>query len=100
MKKQGGVTKNVRGVLGTKLGMTQVFDGDGKIVPVTVVAAGPCVGTAVRSADSDGYATVQLGFGEGDPRKGSKPVAGVFANARRTPRRYRGDLRSDDAAQR
>jgi len=54
MTKQGGVAKNIRGVLGTKLGMTQVFDGDGKIVPVTVVAAGPCVVPAVRSADSDG----------------------------------------------
>src|SRR5260221_5702312 len=99
MTKQGGVTKNVRGVLGTKLGMTQVFDGDGKIVPVTVVAAGPCVVTAVRSADSDGYAAVQLGFGEVDPRKVTKPVAGVFAKAGVTPRRYLVELRTDDAAQ-
>src|SRR5712692_11233848 len=99
MTKQGGVTKNVRGVLGTKLGMTQVFDGDGKIVPVTVVAAGPCVVTAVRSADSDGYAAVQLGFGEVDPRKVTKPVAGVFAKAGVTPRRYLVELRTDDADQ-
>src|SRR5260370_26987014 len=99
MTKQGGVAKNVRGVLGTKLGMTQVFDSDGKIVPVTVVAAGPCVVTALRSADSDGYAAVQLGFGEVNPRKVTKPVAGVFAKAGVTPRRYLVELRTDDAAE-
>src|SRR5260370_23491679 len=98
MTKQGGVTKNVKGVLGTKLGMTQVFDGDGKIVPVTVVAAGPCVVTAVRSADADGYAAVQLGFGDIDPRKVNKPTAGVFAKAGVTPRRYLVELRTDDAS--
>src|SRR5215813_6200246 len=99
MTKQGGVAKNVRGVHGTKLGMTQVFDGDGKIVPVTVVAAGPCVVTAVRSPESDGYAAVQLGFGDVDPRKVTKPVAGVFAKAGVTPRRYLVELRTDDAAE-
>ncbi len=93
------MTKQVKGVLGTKLGMTQVFGADGKIVPVTVVAAGPCVVTAVRSADSDGYAAVQLGYGEIDPRKVSKPAAGVFAKAGVTPRRYLVELRTDDASE-
>jgi large subunit ribosomal protein L3 len=93
------MTKQVRGVLGTKLGMTQVFDGDGKIVPVTVVAAGPCVVTAVRSADADGYSAVQLGFGDIDPRKVNKPTAGVFAKAGVTPRRYLVELRTDDASE-
>jgi len=55
------MAKHVKGVLGTKLGMTQVFSDDGKIVPVTVVAAGPCVVTAVRTPDADGYSAVQLG---------------------------------------
>jgi len=73
--KNGGVVKNVRGVLGTKLGMSQVFGGDGKIVPVTVVAAGPCVVTAVRNADEDGYSAVQLGYGDIDPRRVNKPKA-------------------------
>jgi large subunit ribosomal protein L3 len=91
------MTKQVKGVLGTKLGMTQVFGGDGKIVPVTVVAAGPCVVTAVRSADADGYSAVQLGFGEIDPRKVNKPKAGVFAKAGVTPRRYLVEIRTDDA---
>ncbi len=85
-------------MLGTKLGMTQVFGSDGKIVPVTVVAAGPCVVTAVRSADADGYAAVQLGFGDIDPRKVNKPTAGVFAKAGVTPRRYLVELRTDDAS--
>jgi ribosomal protein L3 len=68
------MTKQIKGVLGTKLGMTQVFADDGKIVPVTVVAAGPCVVTAVRTPDADGYAAVQLGYGEIDPRKVNKPA--------------------------
>jgi len=93
------MTKHVKGVLGTKLGMTQVFGADGKIVPVTVVAAGPCVVTAVRSADADGYAAVQLGYGDVDPRRVNKPAAGVFAKAGVTPRRYLVELRTDDASE-
>jgi large subunit ribosomal protein L3 len=89
---------NVKGVLGTKLGMTQVFGDDGKVVPVTVVAAGPCVVTAVRAPETDGYAAVQLGYGEIDPRRVTKPVAGHFAKAGLTPRRYLAELRTDDAA--
>jgi large subunit ribosomal protein L3 len=69
------------GILGTKLGMTQVFDETGQVVPVTVVQAGPCVVTAVRTPDSDGYSAVQIGFGEIDPRKVTKPVAGLFEKA-------------------
>ncbi len=61
--------KQLKGVLGTKLGMTQVFNDQGRVVPVTVVAAGPCVVTAVRTAPEDGYAAVQLGYGESDPRR-------------------------------
>jgi len=95
----GRYGQNVRGVLGTKLGMTQVFDGDGKIVPVTVVAAGPCVVTAVKSPDSDGYSAVQLGFGDVDPRKVNKPTAGVFTKAGVTPRRYLVELRTADASE-
>jgi large subunit ribosomal protein L3 len=92
------MTKQIKGVLGTKLGMTQVFADDGKIVPVTVVAAGPCVVTAVRTPDADGYAAVQLGYGEIDPRKVNKPEAGHFAKAGVTPRRYLVELRTDTAS--
>ena len=92
------MTKQIKGVLGTKLGMTQVFADDGKMVPVTVVAAGPCVVTAVRTPDADGYAAVQLGYGEVDPRRVNKPEAGHFMRAGVTPRRYLVELRTDNAS--
>jgi large subunit ribosomal protein L3 len=92
------MTKQIKGVLGTKLGMTQVFDDDGKMVPVTVVEAGPCVVTAVRTPSSDGYSAVQLGYGEVDPRRVNKPEAGHFVRAGVTPRRYLVELRTDDAS--
>jgi large subunit ribosomal protein L3 len=91
------MAKQTKGLLGTKLGMSQVFGEDGKIVPVTVVAAGPCVVTAVRSPGSDGYSAVQFGYGEVNPRRVTKPVAGHFAKAGVTPRRYLAELRTDDA---
>ena len=87
------------GILGTKLGMTQVFDETGQVVPVTVVQAGPCVVTAVRTPDNDGYSAVQIGFGEINPRKVTKPVAGLFEKAGVTPRRYLVELRTDDASE-
>jgi len=92
------MTKQIKGVLGTKLGMTQVFADDGKMVPVTVVAAGPCVVTAVRTPDADGYAAVQLGYGEVDPRRVNKPEAGHFMRAGVTPRRYLVELRTGNAS--
>jgi large subunit ribosomal protein L3 len=91
------MAKQTKGVLGTKLGMSQVFDDQGRMVPVTVVEAGPCVVTAVRTPDANGYSAVQLGYGEIDPRRVTKPVAGHFAQASVTPRRYLAELRTDDA---
>jgi large subunit ribosomal protein L3 len=88
-----------KGVLGEKLGMTQVFDDAGRIVPVTVVQAGPCVVTRVRTPELDGYAAVQLGYGQIDPRKVNKPRTGHFEKAGVTPRRYLVELRTDDAAE-
>ena len=85
------------GILGTKLGMTQVFDETGQVVPVTVVQAGPCVVTAVRTPDKDKYSAVQIGFGEINPRKVTKPVAGLFEKAGVTPRRYVAEIRTQDA---
>ncbi|MGA2831305.1 MAG: 50S ribosomal protein L3 [Streptosporangiaceae bacterium] len=89
----------MKGILGTKLGMTQVFDDSGQVTPVTVVKAGPCVVTAVRTPDRDGYSAVQFGYGEIDPRKVNKPATGVFAQAGVTPRRYLAELRTDDASE-
>jgi large subunit ribosomal protein L3 len=87
------------GILGTKLGMTQVFDETGQVVPVTVVQAGPCVVTAVRTPDNDGYSAVQIGFGEINPRKVTKPVAGLFEKAGVTPRRYVAEIRTQNASE-
>lgn len=89
--------RQVKGILGTKLGMTQVFDENNRIVPVTVVRAGPCIVTQVRTKESDGYEAVQLAFGAIDPRKVTKPVAGHFAKAGVTPRRHLVELRTTDA---
>jgi large subunit ribosomal protein L3 len=91
--------KQMKGLLGEKLGMTQVFDENNRIVPVTVVAAGPCVVTQVRSADTDGYSAVQIGFGAVDPRRVNKPETGHFDKAGVTPRRTLVELRTDDASE-
>jgi large subunit ribosomal protein L3 len=87
-----------QGVLGEKLGMTQVFDENNRVVPVTVVKAGPCVVTQVRTPEVDGYDAVQLAYGQIDPRKVSKPEAGHFAKAGVPPRRYLLEIRTSDAS--
>jgi large subunit ribosomal protein L3 len=84
-----------KGILGEKLGMTQVFDENNRIVPVTVVKAGPCVVTQIRTQEKDGYTAVQLAYGQIDPRKVTKPVAGHFKAADVTPRRHLVELRTD-----
>jgi large subunit ribosomal protein L3 len=86
---------NRKGILGEKLGMTQVFDENNRMVPVTVVKAGPCVVTQIRTPDKDGYAAVQLAYGQIDPRKVTKPVAGHFRSVNVTPRRHLVELRTD-----
>jgi large subunit ribosomal protein L3 len=90
--------RQVKGILGAKLGMTQVWD-NGKVVPVTVVQAGPCVVTQVRTADKDGYSAVQLAYGAIDPRKVNKPESGHFAKADVAPRRFLVELRTTDASE-
>ena len=89
--------KQMKGILGTKLGMTQVFDDKNRVVPVTVVQAGPNVVTQVRTAEQDGYTAVQLAFGAIDPRKVTKPRGGQFSKAGVTPRRHLVELRTGDA---
>jgi large subunit ribosomal protein L3 len=88
--------RQVKGILGAKLGMTQVWDNN-KVVPVTVVQAGPCVVTQVRTDGKDGYSAVQLAFGAIDPRKVNKPKSGQFAKAGVSPRRHLVELRTTDA---
>jgi large subunit ribosomal protein L3 len=89
----------VRGLLGEKLGMTQVWDADNRLVPVTVIKAGPCVVTQVRDAETDGYSGVQIAYGAIDPRKVTKPLAGHFAKAGVTPRRHVVELSTSDAGE-
>jgi len=91
--------RQIKGLLGEKLGMTQVFDENNRIVPVTVVKAGPNVVTQVRTPDKDGYSAVQLAFGAVDPRKVTKPLAGHYKKAGVTPRRHTVELRTVDAAE-
>lgn len=89
----------VTALLGTKLGMTQLWDDNGRLVPVTVVSVGTNVVTQVRSAETDGYAAVQLAFGEVKPTKVTKPLKGHFEKAGVTPRRHVAEIRTSDAAE-
>ena len=93
------MSKQMKGILGEKLGMTQVWDENNRIVPVTVVKAGPCVVTQVKTPEQDGYSSVQIAFGAIDPRKVNQPSAGHFAKAGVTPRRHLVELRTDDASE-
>lgn len=87
-----------KGILGTKLGMTQVFDENNRVVPVTVIQAGPNVITQLRTAEKDGYTAVQLAYGAIDPRKVTKPVAGQYTKAGVSPRRHLAEIRVADVS--
>jgi len=90
--------KIVKGLLGRKLGMTQVWDANNKLIPVTVVEAGSNVVTQIKNAETDGYTAIQVAYGAIDPRKVNKPAAGHFAKAEVTPRRHLAEIRTADAA--
>lgn len=91
--------RNVKGLLGAKLGMTQVWDDNSNVIPVTVVGATTNVVTQIRKAEVDGYAAIQIGFGEVAGRKLNKPQAGHFEKAGVTPRRHVVELRTADAGE-
>jgi large subunit ribosomal protein L3 len=83
----------VRGILGKKVGMTQIFDDDGRVIPVTVIEAGPCVVVQRKSEERDGYRAVQLGLVERSPRRyAPKPMQGHFAKAGVPPTRMLGEV--------
>jgi len=86
----------INSILGRKVGMTQVFKDDGTVVPVTVVEAGPVVITQLRSPEKEGYAAVQVGFGDVNPKRVTKPISGHFAKANVSPKRYLREFRVDD----
>lgn len=83
-------------IIGRKLGMTRIFEEDGTAVPVTVVEAGPCVVTQVKTKETDGYEAIQLGFGETSKKSLTKPVLGQYAKAKVTPRRRMTEFRIDN----
>ena len=82
----------VTGIIGKKVGMTQVFDPDGTVHPATVIKAGPCVVVQAKTKETDGYESVQLGFVEETPAKANKPTAGVFKKANVPPTRVRREV--------
>lgn len=86
-------------ILGRKLGMTQIFDEDDNFVPVTVILAGPCTVSQVKTKKTDGYEAVQIGFGSLKPKHVNKPMAGHFAKAGVEPMKYLREVRVDDASQ-
>lgn len=92
-------TKTIKGLLGKKLGMTQVWDASNKLVPVTVVEITPNVVTQLRTPEVDGYSAVQIAYGQIDPRKVTKPLTGHFDKAGVTPRRHLTELRTDDTSE-
>ena len=93
------IEHNMKGLLGTKLGMTQLWDENNRVVPVTVIAASTNVVTQVRTPEVDGYNAVQIGYGEIEGRKVNKPSAGHFAKAGLTPRRHVVEIRTSAAAE-
>lgn len=86
------------GILGTKLGMTQIFDA-GKAVPVTVVQAGPCTVTQIKTQQTDGYSAIQVGYGEVKPKALNKPELGHLAKSNASPVRHLREYRSDNTSE-
>lgn len=87
-----------KGIIGKKIGMTQIFDEAGKVIPVTVVEAGPCVVVQKKTVENDGYSSVQLGFGDIRDKNVMKPLKGHFAKAGVAPKRTLKEFRLEDCA--
>ena len=85
-----------KGIIGKKLGMTQLFDENGKVVPVTIIEAGPCVVVQKKTVDSDGYTAVQLGYGDLSAKKVTKPAKGHFEKAGVAPKKTLREFRLED----
>ena len=84
------------GLIGRKIGMTSVFSADGKNVPCTVIEAGPCVVTQIKTIEKDGYKAVQLGFGEAKEKRTNKPMAGIFTKAGTTPKKHLAEFKFEN----
>ncbi|XMB86629.1 50S ribosomal protein L3 [Mycoplasmatota bacterium WC44] len=88
-----------KGILGKKIGMTQIFNAEGKLVPVTVVVCSSNVVLQKKTVENDGYEAVQIGFGEKTEKSTNKPLAGHFAKSESTPKRYLKELRGSDMSE-
>ena len=86
----------MKGIIGRKVGMMQLFDETGKAIPVTVISAGPCKVTEIRTQEKDGYTAVQMGFGEIKENKVKKPVAGFYKKINVSPMRVLREFRAND----
>ncbi|MBQ9131380.1 MAG: 50S ribosomal protein L3, partial [Clostridia bacterium] len=87
-----------KGIIGKKIGMTQIFDETGRVIPVTIVAAGPCVVAQKKTAEKDGYDAVQLGFADVKEKHLTKPEKGHFDKAGVAPKKYLKEFRLDDCS--
>ena len=87
-----------KGIIGKKIGMTQIFDESGKVIPVTVVEAGPCMAIQKKTVENDGYDAIQVGFGDVKPQRLSKPAKGHFAKADVAPKKVLREFRMDDCS--
>ena len=85
----------MKAIIGKKIGMTQIFDEHGKVIPVTVIEAGPCVVSQVKSVETDGYNAIQLGYGDVKESKINKPSKGLFAKAKLAPKKHLREFRMD-----
>jgi large subunit ribosomal protein L3 len=85
-----------KGIIGKKIGMTQIFDEKGNVIPVTVIEAGPCVISQKKTVENDGYASIQMGYGDLKPHKVTKPMKGHFAKADVAPKKTLREFRLDD----
>ena len=90
----------MKSIIGKKVGMTQIFDEKGNVIPVTVIEAGPCTVVQVKTVETDGYDAIQLGFGPVKESKVNKPIKGHFTKAKLTPMKYLREFRVDDIAER
>ena len=88
-----------RAIIGKKVGMTQIFDATGKVIPVTVVEAGPCTVTQIKTVEKDGYASIQLGYADISDKKLTKPMKGHFAKAGVSAKKYLKEFRIEDCSQ-
>ena len=84
------------GLIGRKIGMTSVFSADGKNVPCTVIEAGPCVVTQVKTVEKDGYKAYQLGYGEAKEKRTNKPMTGIFKKVGTTPKKHLAEFKFDE----